>query len=130
MEICWQNSLNIFQTVCKSSHRSCSNKEAVLKSFLMLTRKQLCWSLFFKKAWGLRPEKKRLQHRCFPANIVKFSITSISNLRMAVSGYILQNAFRTCFCFILFYYSILYYYYSCLNLYMTLYMSKFILFKF
>ena len=101
MEICWQNSLNIFQTVCKSSHRSCSNKEAVLKSFLILTRKQLCWSLFFKKAWDLRPEKKRLQHRCFPANIVKFSITSISNLRMAVSWYILQNAFRTYSCFII-----------------------------
>ena len=40
--------------------------------------KHLCWSLFFNKVAGLRPEyiknmlKKRLQHRCFPLNLVKF----------------------------------------------------------
>ena len=104
MEICWQNNLKIFQTVCRSSHRSCSNKEAVLKNFLILTRKQLCWSLFYKKAWGLRPEKKETPIQVFSCEYCEISRTSVSKLRMAASGYILQNAFRTCSCFILFYY--------------------------
>ena len=38
--------------------------------------KHLCQSLFFRKVAGLRPVtllKKKLWHRCFPANFVKFS---------------------------------------------------------
>ena len=39
------------------------------------TRRHLCQSLFFNKVAGLRPVtllKKRLCHRCFPVNFVKF----------------------------------------------------------
>ena len=42
--------------------------------------KHLCWILFFNKVTGLQVcnvTKKKLQHRCFPVNIVKFSRTSI-----------------------------------------------------
>ena len=49
----------------------------------------LCKSLFFNKVAGLRPEtllKKRLCHRCFPVNFVKFLKTpsSIEHLRWLV----------------------------------------------
>ena len=51
-------------------------KKGVLKNFTMLTGKHLCWSLFSLNApaWVFRSEvlKKRLQHSCFPVNIVKF----------------------------------------------------------
>ena len=50
----------------RSSHRSCSIKNAVLKNFAKFEGKDLCWSL--------RPAtlfKKRLQHRYFPVNIAK-----------------------------------------------------------
>ena len=53
-------------------------KCSVKKVFLTLHkihRKKLCWSLFFNKVAGPRPQsllKKRLQHRCFPLNLVNF----------------------------------------------------------
>ena len=50
-------------------------KKGVPKNFKKITRKHLCWSLFFNKVAGLRPEtllKKRVQQRCFPVNFVKF----------------------------------------------------------
>ena len=43
--------------------------------FRKLTGKHQCWSLFNKGA-GLFI-KKRLQHMCFPVNIMKFSRTPI-----------------------------------------------------
>ena len=43
-------------------------KIGVLKNFSIFAGKHLCWSLFLIK--------KRLQHRCFPANIAKFLRTS------------------------------------------------------
>ena len=49
---------------CKSRHRSCSRRKAVLKNFAIFTGKQLCWGLFLIKFM-----KKRLQHRCFPVKI-------------------------------------------------------------
>ena len=42
---------------------------------MFFTGKHLCQSLFFNKVSGLRPPtllKRRLWHRCFPVNIVKF----------------------------------------------------------
>ena len=39
----------------------------VFKNFAIFTGKHLCWSLFFNFI------KKKLQHECFPVNIVKFS---------------------------------------------------------
>ena len=50
-------------------------KIGVLRNFTKSIGKHLCQSLFFNKAVGLRPAtllKKRLWHRCFPANFVKF----------------------------------------------------------
>ena len=54
-------------------------KKGVLKNFSKLTGKHLCKSLFFNKVESLRPAtllKKRLWHRCFPRNFVKFLRTS------------------------------------------------------
>ena len=51
----------------------------VLKNFTKFTRKHLRQSLFFNKVAGLRPVtllKKRLWHRCFSVNFVKFLRTS------------------------------------------------------
>ena len=59
----------------RSSHQWCSIEIGVLKTFTKFTGKHLCQSLFFNKAAGLRPAtllKKRLWHRCFPVNFVKF----------------------------------------------------------
>ena len=59
-------------------------EKGVPRNFTKITGKQLCQSLFFKqlcqglsfnKVAGLRPAtllKKRLWHRCFPVNFVKF----------------------------------------------------------
>ena len=59
----------------ESSHRTCSIETVVLKISARFTRKHLYQSLFFSKVAGLRPAtllKKRLSHRCFPANFAKF----------------------------------------------------------
>ena len=50
-------------------------KKGVLRNFAKFTGKQLCQSLYFNKVAGLRPAnllKKRLRHRRFPVNFVKF----------------------------------------------------------
>ena len=39
----------------RSSHRMCSIKNGVLKSFAKFTGKHLCWSVFLNKVSGLRP---------------------------------------------------------------------------
>ena len=47
----------------------------VLRNFAKFTGKHLCQSLYFNKVAGLRPAtllKKRLWHRCFSVNFVKF----------------------------------------------------------
>ena len=52
----------------------------VLRNFTKFTGKYLFQSLFFNKVSGLRPAtlfKKRLWHRCFPVNFVKFLRTPI-----------------------------------------------------
>ena len=53
----------------------CSVKIGVLRNFVKFTGKHMCQSLLFNKVAGLRPAtllKKRLWHRCFPVNFVKF----------------------------------------------------------
>ena len=63
----------------RSSHQRCSIRNVVLGNFTKFTVKHLCQSLFFKKVAGLRPAtllKKRLWHRCFPVDFVKFPRTS------------------------------------------------------
>ena len=59
----------------RSSHQSCSVWKGVLRKFTKFTGKHLCQSLFFNKVAGLKPAtllKKRLWHRCFSVNFVKF----------------------------------------------------------
>ena len=58
----------------RSSHRRCSIKKSVLKSFAIFTENQLRLNLSVKNC---RPSacnfiEKRLQHRYFPADIEKF----------------------------------------------------------
>ena len=58
----------------RSSRLQIFFKIGVLKNFAIFTGKHLCLCLFNKVA-GLKScnfIKKRLQHRCFPVNIVKF----------------------------------------------------------
>ena len=55
----------------RSSHRRCSVKKVVFRNFAILAGKHLCQSL--------QPEtllKKKLLHRCFTVNVVKFLRTS------------------------------------------------------
>ena len=74
----------MFHLILKSykTRRSCPDvfyKKDVLRNFAKFTEKHLCQSLFFNKVAGLRPAtllKKRLCHRCFPVNFVKFLRTS------------------------------------------------------
>ena len=66
-------SLWMYTDWIRSSHLRC--KKGVIKNLTKFTGKQLCQSLFFNKVAGLRPAtllKKRLWHRCFPLNFVKF----------------------------------------------------------
>ena len=52
----------------------CSVKKVVLRNFAKLIRKHLCQSLFFNKVSTLL--KKKLWHKCFPANYAIFLKTS------------------------------------------------------
>ena len=50
-------------------------KKGVLRNFTQFTGRHLCQRLFFNKAAGVKPvysERRRLWHRCFPVNFVKF----------------------------------------------------------
>ena len=75
----WIHPLNIRKweqcNTFRSSHRRCSVKKGVLRNTAKFTGKQLCQSLFLHKIAGFRPVtlfKKRLWHRCFPVNFMKF----------------------------------------------------------
>ena len=62
--------------VMRSSHQRSSIKKGVLRNFTKFTGKDLCQSLFFNKVaglWDATLVKKRLWHRYFPVNFVKFS---------------------------------------------------------
>ena len=59
----------------RSSHQRCSVKIGVLGNFKKFTGKHLCQSFLLNKVSGLRLATlfiKRLWHRCFPVNFVKF----------------------------------------------------------
>ena len=65
-------------TVVRSSRQRWSVTKGALRSFANFTGKYICQSLFFNKVAGLSPailSKKRLWHRYFPENFVKFLIT-------------------------------------------------------
>ena len=78
----------------RSSRPGVFCKKGVLRNFTKFTVKHLCQSLFFNKVAGLRQGlffnkvaglrpatvlKKRLRHRCFPVNFVKFLRTPFLN---------------------------------------------------
>ena len=59
----------------RCSHRRCSTRKDVLRNFAKFTGKDLCQSLFFNKATGLRPAtllKMKLWRGCFPVSFEKF----------------------------------------------------------
>ena len=63
----------------RSSSPEVFYKKGVLRNFAKLTGKHLCQSLFFNKVAGLRPAtllKRRLWHRCFLVNFLKFLRTT------------------------------------------------------
>ena len=75
----WRSTLiiqSVYYGQIESSHR-CSIAKSVLKNFAIFTGKFLCWSLFWTKLQACNFLKKRLQHRYFPVNVVKFSRTPI-----------------------------------------------------
>ena len=66
--------------IFRSSRPDVFCKKGVLKNLTKLTGKHRCQSVFFNKVTGLRPatlSKKRLWHRCFPVNFVKFLRTPL-----------------------------------------------------
>ena len=74
----WLN--HVWNRNFRSSHQRCSVRKGVLRNFTKFAGKHLCQSLFFNKVAGLRPTallKKRLWHRCFPMDFVKFLRTPI-----------------------------------------------------
>ena len=61
--------------IYRSSHPKVFCKKGVLRNFIKFTGKHLWQSLLFNKVTGLRPAtllNKRLWHRCFPVNFMKF----------------------------------------------------------
>ena len=68
--------LSISETPIQRSRRpKVFCKKGVLRKFTKFTGKHLCQSLFFNNVAGLRTAtllKKRLWHRCFPVDFVKF----------------------------------------------------------
>ena len=66
-------------------------KKGVLSNLVEFTGKHQCHSLFFNKVAGLRSLsllKKRLWHRSFPVDFVKFLRTSFLHPQTTASVYI------------------------------------------
>ena len=75
--VTWPNFTN---KISEKYYEQVFHKKAVLKNFAIFTEKHPCWSLFLNKKSGLQSWnfiKTRLQHRCFPVDIAKFSRTSV-----------------------------------------------------
>ena len=63
----------------RSSRPEVFGKKGVIKNFTKFTGKHLCESLFLNEVAALRPAtlfKKKIWHRCFPVNFVKFFRTT------------------------------------------------------
>ena len=71
----------------RSSHQRCSMKKGVVRNFTKVPGKHLCRSLIFNKKRHRTATllKKRLWHRCFPVNFLKFQGTHFFHL-VAASG--------------------------------------------
>ena len=78
-QLLFQTSIQFFRgfALPQKQPLECSIKKSVLKYFNKFTGKNLCRNLFFNKVAGLRPEKKRLRHKCFLANFVKYFRTPL-----------------------------------------------------
>ena len=71
----WNGLIDIEIIDFRSSHWKCSVEKGVLKNVTKFTGKYLCQNLFFNKVTDLRAAtflKKRIWHRCFLVNFVKF----------------------------------------------------------
>ena len=82
-----------------SSHQRCFIEKGVLKNFKKFTGKQLCESFFLNKVPGLRPVtplKKRLWHRCFSVNFVKYLRNSFFIEHLFIRSY-KNHLSRQCF---------------------------------
>ena len=67
--------MQLINAIPRSSRVEVFCKQSVLRNFASFIGKHLCQSLFFNKVAARRPTtllKKRLWHRCFPVNFVKF----------------------------------------------------------
>ena len=92
LNITW-NFYQLDQVIYRSSHQRCSVRKGVLRNFGKFIGQQLCQGLFFNKVAGFRPAslwKKRLWHRCFPANFPKFLRTPFLQ---NISGRLLLDLF-------------------------------------
>ena len=56
----------------RSSRRRCSVRKDVLKNFAKFLGKHLCQDLFMSELKASNFIKKRLRHKCFPADFAKF----------------------------------------------------------
>ena len=56
----------------RSSHRRCFVRKGVLRNLAKFTGKHLCQGLLMSGPKACNFIKKRLWHRCFPVNFVKF----------------------------------------------------------
>ena len=78
----WSHFNTIISPENKLNRSSCQEvlckKKNVLRNFVKLTAKQLCWGLFFNKKtdWACNFIKK-LQHRCFSENFAKILRTAV-----------------------------------------------------
>ena len=66
------SSINLNRQLITEAATNVFYEEGALKSFTRFTGKHLCQSLFFNKTGSATLLKKRIWHRCFPVNFVKF----------------------------------------------------------
>ena len=69
----------------RSNRPNFFRKKGVLKSFAKFAAKHLRQGFFFNKVAGLRPAillKKKLRHKCFPVNFMKFLETPFLTERL------------------------------------------------
>ena len=106
----FENTANSKMT--RSSHRRCFIIKGVLRNFAKFTWKHLCQCLYINEVVDLMPAtllKKKLLHRCFSVNFLKFLETPFlqntsGRLRLNDPFYILiskfdLNCFRSIFSF-------------------------------
>ena len=66
------SSINLNRQLITEAATNVFYEEGALKNFTRFTGKHLCQSLFFNKTGSATLLKKRIWHRCFPVNFIKF----------------------------------------------------------